>query len=338
MTQWYTQSNAFRMSQSLTARMPASRKPAGRVKGIEEIVMKSRLLYIAAALLLLSSCASGRTEPADASPSPPDLRSPSPDVSVAGETSPSPSASPSDELVTITPQTSPPMSESPPQPSPTPSPSEEPSPSPSPSEASTPSAPEWGGLLESFSGQISPDAPECTFELRLEERDGVYRCATLLIDDGAQFSQEIVLSDFSTDSGGISSATRDMGFLFQDMNYDGYMDFLVRDFVTSTPNHQYLVFLWSPATEKYVFSSPLSALSNPEFDEDAQLVRSKIIVFPDIVDSEYNWENGRFLLQKETMSHYNDERSLWEVTVSLRVDGVLTVVDRYDEENDPYGI
>ncbi len=294
--------------------------------------MKTRLIHMAlATLLLLSSCAVSETPPHSPQYSPsPREPSASPELAYPSETPGQVVVLPSDtEPPTANPSVSPSAS-----PTPTSEPagaSQEPSPeiSPSQSPSPKPSTPP-----QTFSGRVVPELPELTFEIHSEPYGNVYTAHHIIVRNGGELYQEIDLGEYSTEQEGITCASQDMDFLLEDMNYDGCRDFRVRDYVTSTPNNQFLTFLWDSAGKSFVFSPELSALTNPEFDEANQFVHSRIVLLPDILESSFTFDVGELMLQAETRRHLDAERSVWLVTVSMRLEGVMTVTDQYEEEYD----
>lgn len=298
--------------------------------------MKTRLAFMALALLLFSACASTEKPPDTQPEASPSKDAPTPSYTPTGSPEPVVTLPGETEPPTSLPSQTPPPSVSPsssgtPYASPSPSGAAEPSPSLSPSPEQTP---ESTPPPNTFTGRVVPELPELTFEIYSVQHGALYRAERLVVLNGGSPYQEIDLREYSSETEGITCASPDMNFLLFDMNYDGCRDFRVRDYATSTPNNQFLTFLWDPGSMSFVFSPEISALSNPEFDEANQFVHSRIILLPDIIDSSFTFEAGELVLQAETMRRLDTERSVWMVTVSLRINGAMTVTEQYEEEYD----
>ncbi len=65
------------------------------------------------------------------------------------------------------------------------------------------------------------------------------------------------------------------GFEALDLNFDGYLDIRVMQFVSAGPNTPYQNWLWSPTTGKFVANRALDKITAPQFDADAQEITSQ---------------------------------------------------------------
>lgn len=74
-----------------------------------------------------------------------------------------------------------------------------------------------------------------------------------------------VRQGFVVTSGFVDAFSESYSLLVEDMNYDGYDDFRLVEFLTAGANTPYLYYLYDPATEQFVFNSDLRAITSPQF-------------------------------------------------------------------------
>ncbi|MEQ8746722.1 hypothetical protein [Pyruvatibacter sp.] len=97
------------------------------------------------------------------------------------------------------------------------------------------------------------------------------------------------------------------GFEFIDVNFDGYTDFRLIEFLPAGPNIAYFNGIYDPATSRHIAATGLNALSAPEFDADAKTVMSTwrgnaATHGRDI----YVWDGPALLLQQRVVSTFDD--------------------------------
>lgn len=123
----------------------------------------------------------------------------------------------------------------------------------------------------------------------------------------------------------------------EDFNFDGYPDLMMRvTFDPRTNNSSYCIWLYDPNTQKFVFSSELSHLTNPVPDPDSKTVfaRKNIICSERCyVEDMYAWSNGHLqpvreesLTEDPAVLPGRDCRWVWEVKKVKN--GKLVDVDR----------
>jgi len=109
-------------------------------------------------------------------------------------------------------------------------------------------------------------------------------------DDKQVQSLEICTSQAIPRENGLGELTQ------QDFNFDGYPDLMMRvAFDPRTNNSSYCIWLYDPATQKFVLSEELSHLTNPVPDPDSKTVfaRKNIICSERCyVEDVYAWTNG----------------------------------------------
>ena len=64
------------------------------------------------------------------------------------------------------------------------------------------------------------------------------------------------------------------GIWFADMDFDGYVDFAIVEFVPAAPNVPHYYWLFDPASRRYVESRALRPITSPSFDVERKRIRS----------------------------------------------------------------
>ncbi len=97
------------------------------------------------------------------------------------------------------------------------------------------------------------------------------------------------------------------GFEFTDMNFDGYADFRLIEFLPAGPNIAYINALYDPAKGKHVSAPSLNVISAPEFDADSKTVismwRGNAATHGQDV---FGWEDGDLMLRQRTISVFDE--------------------------------
>lgn len=121
---------------------------------------------------------------------------------------------------------------------------------------------------------INPSLPG--FDLALvwhaEEGSGLH------VLDRIEVRRKGEVEPFQTVSGIESSLPESFannGFEMLDLNFDGYLDMRVVQFLPAGPNIPYQNWLWSEQLGQFVASPALDAITSPQFDADAQEITSQ---------------------------------------------------------------
>ena len=64
------------------------------------------------------------------------------------------------------------------------------------------------------------------------------------------------------------------GIWFADMNFDGYIDFAITEFVPAAPNVPHHYWLYDPAAQRYEENQALRPITSPSFDVERKRIRS----------------------------------------------------------------
>ncbi len=175
---------------------------------------------------------------------------------------------------------------------------------------------------------IHPDLPRFTFRLvgqPMEEGSETFAATRLEIRRAGEAEPVQVIDDLEVEapmgkpSGGIEVV---------DMNFDGYGDLRVVEFLPAGPNVPYLNWLFDPTSERFVPSPELDEIASPTFDAANRRIRSEwrdgaVTYGTDV----YEVVEGRPVLVVKERREYT-EPGVYELTVSEMRDGEWRVVER----------
>jgi len=65
------------------------------------------------------------------------------------------------------------------------------------------------------------------------------------------------------------------GIWFQDINFDGYIDFAITEFLPAGPNALHLYWLFAPLSKRYIPNEELRKITSPLFDPDRKRIGSQ---------------------------------------------------------------
>ena len=65
------------------------------------------------------------------------------------------------------------------------------------------------------------------------------------------------------------------GIWFQDINFDGYIDFAITEFLPAAPNVPHLYWLFDPLSKRYIPNEELRKITSPSFDPERQRIGSQ---------------------------------------------------------------
>ena len=113
-----------------------------------------------------------------------------------------------------------------------------------------------------------------------------------------------------------------------DMNFDGYGDFRVIEFIAAGPNVPYLNWLFNPVTGKFEKSAELNAITSPKFAPEARLIESQSRDGANRYRTDsYEIIGAKPLLTKTELKEYL-QPGVYQRTVSERRDGVWHIVEQ----------
>lgn len=120
--------------------------------------------------------------------------------------------------------------------------------------------------------------------------------------------QEIVPSEYTYFKDNPSCFSDDLGFVMEDMNFDGYIDIRIAEFLPAGPNIPYACWVWDEDIGQYAYHPKLSEITSPEVDDENELIYS----FGRASASEhfeeyYRYIDGTLTLIKEVRTGFFDE-------------------------------
>lgn len=197
-------------------------------------------------------------------------------------------------------------------------------------EASTATAPaaQSEGFRSTLRSRIHSDLPEFTFTLIGSvgsEPAGGRPTARIEIRRDAEARPSQTIDALEVEAAGPDRAPALEAI---DMNFDGYADLRVPQFLPAGPNVPYLNWLFEPASGRFLRSAELDAMTSPVFDGEARQIRSEWRDGATRYGTNlYGIVEGRPVLVRKTVKEYT-QPGMYTLTVSEFVGGEWKVVDR----------
>ncbi|MGC5323879.1 XAC2610-related protein [Brevibacillus sp. SYSU BS000544] len=138
--------------------------------------------------------------------------------------------------------------------------------------------------------------------------------------------QECTFEKTSTGNG------NSLGVEFEDMNFDGYLDFRIQAETPAGPNIPYLYWLWDQQTSKYVSNTTLEQITSPEFDSYNKTIHSFVKEDPTFYsDNLYQYRDDTPILIKRIERAADIEKKLWNITIKELRNNQMKVTGRYKD-------
>jgi hypothetical protein len=122
----------------------------------------------------------------------------------------------------------------------------------------------------------------------------------------------------------------------EDMNFDGYSDFRVLDFVMMYGQSSYHFWLYNPKKERFEPDTSLARTFCATFDQKNKMIysRERLSGPFDEINQTFTWENNKLVLQEEEefFTSLNDSTP-YTITMKKRINGKL--VERTADFSDP---
>ncbi|MCL2545412.1 MAG: hypothetical protein FWE77_05775 [Clostridia bacterium] len=116
------------------------------------------------------------------------------------------------------------------------------------------------------------------------------------------------------------------GLVLEDMNFDGFMDMRVMQFVSAGANIPYHCWLWDPAAQRFEYSEALSAIPSPLFDPDRRQVLGFGTGGPaEYIYTAYEFRGAELVLVGRVTTGYDYEGGTSIVTTEELIDGQMVV-------------
>ncbi len=186
-------------------------------------------------------------------------------------------------------------------------------------------------------GALRDDMPPFTFTLTYRQGStadavGFYYTSAIEVSsqDGKQIIQHIALNPEAQ-----SYEAETLGFVLEDMNFDGYQDMRIIGLLPAGANVPYICFLWNPASNQFAFNEALTQLSSPSFDPVGKLVHSADIAGGgEYIDATYTFVDGALTLVGRVTTTYDVQSGIVFTTTEELLDGQMRVTNKTEE---PWG-
>ena len=116
------------------------------------------------------------------------------------------------------------------------------------------------------------------------------------------------------------------GFVLEDMNFDGYLDMRLMQYVSTGFNIPYHCWLWDFVGNRFVYNEALSAVSSPIFDqEEKQVLGFSTGGAAEYIDSVYEFRGAELILVSRVTTGYDYEGGTVIVTTEELIEGQMIV-------------
>lgn len=176
--------------------------------------------------------------------------------------------------------------------------------------------------------KIHPSLPEYTFKVYGQKKDTLYSASKIEIYNEVKNKvQELVFSATSTPDG------NQLGVVIEDMNFDGYKDIRIQQFLPAAANVPYYYWLWDKDSSRFIKNNDLEKITSPVFDSQSKLIKSTVKENAGTYyDYEYKYIDDTLTLIKETERIADLEKNVWHVTIKELIEKEMKVIKKYDEE------
>jgi len=178
-----------------------------------------------------------------------------------------------------------------------------------------------------------------TLEYTQEQHGSAQADAGLYADEGAFFYIHSILITRGDTNGEVQQITLNppaetfadaeyggFGLVLEDMDFDGFMDMRLMQFVSAGANIPYYCWLWDPPAQRFVYNEALSDIPSPLFDP----VKKQVLGFAtngaaEYIDSVYEYRGAELTLVARTITGYDYEGGTVIVTTEELVDDQITI-------------
>lgn len=182
-------------------------------------------------------------------------------------------------------------------------------------------------IVLKFRDRIHPSMPEYTFAVYGRKEDYGYSANKIVIfNANGDVIQQITFDKTETADG------ERLGFYIEDMNFDGYKDLRIQQFLPAGPNIPYYYWLWDKNTSRYVRNKELEEITSPEFDDKDKVIKSTVRDSASTYyERVYKYIDGKPTLFRETERVADMDKKIWHVTVRELKGSEMKVISKYNE-------
>lgn len=159
-------------------------------------------------------------------------------------------------------------------------------------------------IVTTFHGSICDAIPEFTFEIHSYPKFDAYEIYQINISN-SEMSQTIFISEFvSITDIKIPENMRDnMGFVLEDVNFDGYLDIQLYDWGKDF-GERWIYFVWNPESYCFEHDARLTDINLPTFDKEKQLIYGERHLDFDHIYNTYQYIDGEIVHIMTTEIYY----------------------------------
>lgn len=121
------------------------------------------------------------------------------------------------------------------------------------------------------------------------------------------------------------------GYVIEDLNFDGYADLRLQEFLPASPNIPYLYWLYNPERQQFEANAALREITSPEVLPEQQTIRGFArLSAASYIWSDYQWRAGELMLVREEQATYDTEGNRRVVVSERQGDEMVVVSDRFE--------
>jgi hypothetical protein len=125
-----------------------------------------------------------------------------------------------------------------------------------------------------------------------------------------------------------------LGFVIEDMNFDGYKDIRIQQFLPAAPNIPYYCWLWDEKTSKFIENLYLEEITSPEFNQENKVIKSFARASSsNHFERTYKYLNGipTLIEEYEIAAETKDDKTMIHHILREFKDGRMQVIQEYYE-------
>ncbi len=175
-----------------------------------------------------------------------------------------------------------------------------------------------------FSATIHDSQPQTQFTLYGTQQDERYSISKIEIKQGNDIQ---VIDNYAGQK--LATDTLDLpatGFVIEDVNFDGYKDIRLMEFLPAGPDVPFIYWLYDTDQKNFVYSSVFSDIVSPVIDAEKQQIsmpwREGAM---GIGENTYTIENGQPLLIRQEIRHYLEDGG-YKLLIKERRNGKMEIV------------
>lgn len=182
-----------------------------------------------------------------------------------------------------------------------------------------------------FSAKLHNDLPQIQFKLYGSQQDDRYSITKIEINygDNTQTIDSYGGQKLETDTIDL----QDTGFVIEDVNFDGYKDMRLMEFMPAGPDVPFITWLYDADKKSFAYHRAFSELTSPVFDAE-----KKQIVMPwregamGIGENTYIVENNQLVLLRQEIRQYLEEGGYNLMVKELKEGKWVVVEDKVVKE------